>query len=138
MKTDEDNKVSAAIRPPVLVLDDHADVAATLAAICRRLGYPALIADQPGDIRALLEQHRPAALIIDVMMPEQDGYEALKVIAAFDRDLPVLLVSGYGDTWLEVGLTLGRGHGMTALETAAKPVRTEALRRFLALLDPPA
>jgi CheY-like chemotaxis protein len=118
----------------VLVLDDHAEVAATLAGLCRSLGHPALAADRPGDIRGLLERHHPAALIIDVMMPDQDGYEALKEIAAFDPALPVLLVSGYGETWLEVGITLGRAHGLTALQAAAKPLRSETLRRFLALL----
>jgi CheY-like chemotaxis protein len=134
MKTGDHSTVSSAARSMVLVLDDHADVAATLAELCRSLGHPALAADQPGDIRGLLERHRPAALIIDVMMPDQDGYEALKEIAAFDPALPVLLVSGYGETWLEVGITLGRAHGLTALQAAAKPLRSETLRRFLALL----
>lgn len=136
MKTGDIGLMTSATQSMVLVLDDHPDVAATLAELCRSLGHAALAVDQPGDIRALLERHRPAALIIDVMMPDQDGYEALKEIAAFNQALPVLLVSGYGETWLEVGITLGRAHGLSALQTASKPVRTETLRKFLAILSP--
>ncbi|HEY0418168.1 MAG TPA: response regulator [Acetobacteraceae bacterium] len=116
----------------VLVVDDRRDVAATLAEMCRAEGYAAAIAEEGVDIRTLVERYRPAALIIDVMMPDQDGYEALKEIAAFDPALPVLLITGYGDTWLRMGATLGRAHGLRMLETAAKPVRTETVRQFLA------
>ena len=77
------------------------------------------------------------ALIIDVMMPDQEGFEALKEIAAVRPDLPVMMNSGYGETWLEVGLTLGRAHGLSALQAAAKPLRSETLRNFLATLPPP-
>ena len=127
----------SAIHASVLVLDDHPDVAATLAELCRSLGYDAVATDQAGDIRALLERHMPSALIIDVMMPDQDGYEALKEIAAFRPDLPVLLVSGYGETWLRVGITLGQAHGLSALQTASKPLRPKTLRDFLATLPTP-
>jgi CheY-like chemotaxis protein len=137
MKTGDIGLMPSATPSIVLVLDDDPDVAATLAGLCRSLGHAALATDQAGDIRALLERHAPAALIIDVMMPDQDGYEALKEIAACKPDLPVLLVSGYGETWLEVGITLGRAQGMTALQAAAKPLRTETLRKFLATLPPP-
>ncbi len=136
MNTGDIRLMASATQSMVLVLDDHPDVAATLAELCRSLGHAALAIDQPGDIRALLQRHAPAALIIDVMMPDQDGYEALKEIAAVSPNLPVLLVSGYGETWLEVGITLGRAHGLSALQAAAKPLRSETLRNFLATLPP--
>jgi DNA-binding NtrC family response regulator len=123
---------------PVLVVDDRKDVAETLADMCRAMGHPAEISAESVAIRTLLERHRPSALIIDVMMPDQDGYEALKEIAVFDPALPVLLVTGYGDTWLRMGVTLGRAHGLSALQTAAKPVRADTVRKFLASIVPPA
>ena len=117
---------------PVLVVDDRRDVAETLADMCRALGRAAETSAESIDLRMLLDRYRPAGLIIDVMMPDHDGYEALKEIAAYDPALPVLLVTGYGDTWLRMGVTLGRAHGLTALHTAAKPVRADTVRRFLA------
>ncbi len=129
--------MSSATAAPVLVVDDRKDVAETLADMCRAMGHPAEISVDGVTIRTLLERHRPSALIIDVMMPDQDGYEALKEIAVFDPALPVLLVTGYGDTWLRMGVTLGRAHGLSALQTAAKPVRADTVRKFLASIAAP-
>lgn len=116
----------------VLIVDDRKDVAATMADMCRACGFQADVADEGVGMFGLLERHRPDCVIVDVMMPDQDGYEALKEVARFDRDLPVMLVTGHGDTWLRMGLTLGRAQGLTAVHTAAKPVRVQVVREFLA------
>jgi DNA-binding NtrC family response regulator len=115
----------------VLVVDDRQDVAETLADMCRAFGFTAEVAEQGVGMLALLQRHRPDCVIVDVMMPGQDGYEALKEIAVFAPTLPVLLVTGHGDSWLQMGETLARAHGLTAVQTAAKPVRVQAVESFL-------
>ena len=117
--------------PTVLIVDDRKDVAATLADMCRAFGFEADIAEEGVSMGALLERHHPGCVIVDLMMPDQDGYEALKEIAGVDPALPVLLVTGHGDNWLQIGVTLGRAHGLASLSTAAKPVRAQAVRSFL-------
>ncbi len=117
--------------PLVLIVDDRKDVAATMADLCRAFGFAAEVGEDGIGMLALLERHRPAAVIVDVMMPDQDGYEALKEVARFDQALPVLLVTGHGDDWLRIGQTLGRAQGLSAVQTAAKPVRAPVLRAFL-------
>src|ERR1700730_14112653 len=121
----------AASPPTVLIVDDRKDVAATLADMCRSCGFVADVAEEGVGMLGLLRRHGPSCVIVDVMMPDQDGYEALKEIARFDRSLPVMLVTGHGDTWLRMGLTLGKAQGLTAVHTAAKPVRVQAVREFL-------
>jgi len=119
----------------VLVVDDRKDVAATLADMCRAYGFAAAVADADVSMLALLQRHRPAGVIVDMMMPHQDGFEAMKEIAQYDRCLPVMLVTGYGDAWLQMGFTLGRAQGLTTVHTAAKPVRAHAVRGFLEILS---
>jgi CheY-like chemotaxis protein len=118
----------------VLVVDDRKDVAATLAEMCRAYGFAAEVAEDDVDILVLLQRHRPAAVIVDMMMPHQDGFEAMKEIAVYDPSLPVMLVTGYGDAWLQMGFTLGRAQGLTTVHTAAKPVRANAVRGFLEIV----
>jgi FixJ family two-component response regulator len=115
-----------------LVVDDRKDVAATIAAMCRATGFRAVAASDGEPIRALLERFRPDCLIVDIMMPDEDGYEALKEVAAFDSRIAVLLVTGHGDTWLRMGVTLGRAQGLQLVQAAAKPVRSDDIRTFLA------
>ena len=114
-----------------LIVDDREEVATTLAEMCRAFGFAAEVAEQGVGMLALLQRHRPRCVIVDVLMPHQDGYEALKEIAGFNPGLPVMLVSGYGDNWLEMGLSLGQAQGLTTVRAAAKPVRVQAVREFL-------
>lgn len=102
-----------------------------MADLCRAFGFTAEIGEDGVGMLALLQRHRPAAVIVDVMMPDQDGYEALKEVAQFNQALPVLLVTGHGDDWLRIGQTLGRAQGLAAVQTASKPVRAAVLRAFL-------
>lgn|GEM_PF-3992698 len=102
-----------------------------MAELCRAFGHDAAVGEDGMGMFALLEHHHPACVVLDVMMPDQDGYEALKDIARFNPALPVLLVTGHGDDWLRIGRTLGKAQGLTTVHTAAKPVRAPALRAFL-------
>jgi DNA-binding NtrC family response regulator len=122
-------------RPLVLVVDDRGDVATTIAAMCRTFGFRAQPASNGEPIRLLLERHRPDCVIVDIMMPDEDGYEALKEVAAFDPGIGVLLMTGHGDTWLRMGVTLGRAQGLQLVQSAAKPVRVDDVRRFLAAVS---
>ena len=124
--------IDGAAKPLVLVVDDRKDVATTLAALCRSVGFRAEAASEGAPMRVLLERYHPDCLIVDIMMPDEDGYEALKEIAAFDPGIAVLLVTGYGDTWLRMGVTLGRAQGLQLVQAASKPVRADDIRSFLA------
>jgi len=119
----------------VLVVDDRKEVAAILAEMCRAYGFNAEVAEHDVDMLTLLRRHQPAGVIVDMMMPHQDGFEAMKEIAQYDRFLPVMLVTGYGDAWLQMGFTLGRAQGLTTVHTAAKPVRAVAVRGFLEIVS---
>ena len=115
----------------VLVVDDRKDVAATMAEMCVALGFEPSIGAEGENMAVLLDLHHPTCVICDVMMPGQDGFEALKEIVRYDPTLPVLLVTGHGDPWLKIGETLGRAQGLSMIHTAAKPLRLATMRAFL-------
>src|ERR1700722_15585474 len=81
-------EMSAPAEPLVLVVDDRKDVAAVLAEMCRAYGFSAKVAENDVDMLTLLQRHHPAGVIVDMMMPHQDGFEAMKEIAQYDRFLP--------------------------------------------------
>lgn len=121
-------------RPLILIVDDRPELAQALHRTLSGLACEVVAADSAETLAALLAQTRPQAVILDLMMPGRDGYEALPLIAAHDRAMPVLLVSGHGQSWLRMGETLGRAHGLVALQTAAKPVRREELVAFVSVV----
>jgi len=51
---------------------------------------------------AALATSRPALVVSDIRLPGRDGMALLRELRQFDRDLPVLLVTGHGDVAMAV------------------------------------
>ena len=94
----------------ILLIDDDEDLAPPLAAYLRRFDFALDHAARPSHGLARLAAQRYDAVILDVMLPEMDGFEVCRRIRrdrAFD-DVPVLMLTARGDvTDRVVGLELG-------------------------------
>jgi CheY-like chemotaxis protein len=109
----------------VLVVDDDVRNIFALSSVLERRGMTVLSASTGREAIALLESTDDVAIVLmDIMMPEMDGYETMQVIrenAAFRR-LPIIALTakamkGDREKCLEAG----------ASEYLAKPVNTEQL-----------
>jgi signal transduction histidine kinase/CheY-like chemotaxis protein len=81
--------------PPILVIDDDAFVLDEVAKILSAEGYAVVCAPSSADGLAMATQHPPAAVLLDVLMPERDGWETLKLIKADPRlaNCPVIMLT---------------------------------------------
>jgi signal transduction histidine kinase/ActR/RegA family two-component response regulator len=116
----------------VLVVDDSRDAAESLAMLLSYLGANVRVAhDGPAALSAL-EQHRPDAVLLDIGMPEMDGYEVARRIRRH-RDfstVPVIALSGWGQ---EEDRRRSRAAGFDY--HLVKPADLEVLRSLLRSLD---
>lgn len=91
----------------VLLIDDDERLTAMLSRYLEGRGYTV---DHRGDATsglALVRQGRPDAVVLDVMLPDMDGFEVLKKIRAGSQ-VPVIMLTARGeDTDRIVGLELG-------------------------------
>ena len=81
-------------RPVVLVIDDHAEYVEALE-FCLRDDFHVITAMSGLDGYARACEHRPDAIVVDVMMPVVDGWtllRKLKVNPAF-ANTPIIVVS---------------------------------------------
>src|SRR5436853_5363363 len=62
----------------VLVVDDDASTQGLLVAIVKHLGLQALAAGDGRVALAIIAAEHPAAVILDLLMPEMDGFEVLR------------------------------------------------------------
>jgi two-component system OmpR family response regulator len=94
----------------ILLIDDDEQLAPPLAAYLRRFDFELHSVSRPSAGLALLAapgQGGFEAVILDVMLPEIDGFEACRRIRR-DSDIPVLMLTARGDvTDRVVGLELG-------------------------------
>ena len=91
----------------ILLIDDDARMGEPLAAYCRRFDFDLQQATRPSEGLALLRQGGFDAVVLDVMLPEQDGFAVCRAIRA-ESDVPVVMLTARGDvTDRVVGLELG-------------------------------
>jgi two-component system response regulator AtoC len=71
-----------------------------------------------------------SAILLDIIMPRRDGFEALKEIRRFNKEVPVIMISGASSP-LNVVEAMRNG----ANDFVAKPVHPEDLRKALEALE---
>ena len=67
-------------RHTILIVDDDSNVRELLRVNCAAQGLNVLTAGDGAEALRMVEQHIPELVILDVMMPEMDGWEVCKQI----------------------------------------------------------
>jgi FixJ family two-component response regulator len=106
----------------ILVIDDDPDVRASVGRLLRSLGYNVQLF---GSIDEFLKSDRPdgpTCLVLDVRLPGQSGLDLQRELAAGNRELPIIFVTGHGDIPMSVQAMKGG-----AIEFLTKPFRDQDL-----------
>jgi FixJ family two-component response regulator len=112
----------AATKPVVFVVDDDISVRESLEALIRVAGW------QPetfGSAQEFLTRHRvsvPSCLILDVELPDLNGLELQRQMAADHLWMPIIFITGHGDVPMTV-----RAMKAGAVEFLTKPISDDAL-----------
>ena len=107
----------------ILVIDDDAELAATVAGALETQGYEVFTAGGGERGLELAYTHRPHLVLLDVMMPGMDGYQVCRELQfGYTKDIPVVFLTA--KTQLAHMMEASRS-GASAYIT--KPFRTEHL-----------
>jgi PAS domain S-box-containing protein len=113
----------------VLVADDNRDAAESLAMLLRLAGHDVTTAHDGGTAWELIERSRPAIALLDIGMPQLNGYEiAARVRAApWSPDITLIALTGWGQS-------SDRARALTAGfdEHWVKPIAPETAIEFCA------
>jgi two-component system, sensor histidine kinase and response regulator len=95
--------------PHILAVDDFADNLALIEAILEDEGYSISLASDGATALAQIEQSPPDLVLLDIMMPDMDGYEVTRRIRANKAlpFIPILLLTAYDKADVVVGLDAG-------------------------------
>jgi len=80
------------VKGTVLVVDDEPDIRSLVREILEREGHPIVEASDGRSALRWLQEVRPALVILDVMMPELDGWQTVEQIRDVS-DVPVLMLT---------------------------------------------
>ena len=107
-------------QPKVLVVDDEASIRALLSATLRLTGFEVRVASGGREALAAAAEYAPDLVVLDVMMPDLDGFEVAQRLRTSGRPVPVLFLTARDSVEDRIsGLTVG------ADDYVAKPFSLE-------------
>lgn len=89
-------ETGAAPKPSILIVEDDAEAASLFQQILRTHHYAVRVAEDVEQAFAALDREMPAALVVDLHLPGEDGLEFLQQLRATSRfrGLPAALITG--------------------------------------------
>jgi two-component system OmpR family response regulator len=104
----------------ILVVDDEANICALLSATLRHVGYAVRTAGSGAGALSAADEYQPDLVVLDVMLPDFDGFEVARKLRADGRSLPILFLTARDPVF-------DRVNGLTALgdDWLAKPFSLE-------------
>jgi two-component system nitrogen regulation response regulator NtrX len=119
--------------PPTLVIDDDEVVRKTCVELLEARGHKTLAAASVGEGLRLFSEHRPAAVLLDLRLPDGTGIDVLREFQRQAPGTPVVVISGHGSVAEAVeAMKVG------ATDFLEKPVSRDRLFQILdRILHPP-
>jgi two-component system nitrogen regulation response regulator NtrX len=119
--------------PPTLVIDDDDVVRKTCVELLEARGHKTLSAATVGEGLRLFSEHRPAAVLLDLRLPDGTGIDVLREFQRQAPGTPVVVISGHGSVAEAVeAMKVG------ATDFLEKPVSRDRLFQILdRILHPP-
>jgi two-component system OmpR family response regulator len=116
----------------VLVVDDEENIADVIAMALRYQGFAVETAGTGADALAAISSFRPHLMVLDVMLPDMEGFDVAERLGAQRADVPIIFLTARDATEDKIrGLTTGGDDYVTkpfSLEELVARIRT-ILRR---------
>lgn len=108
----------------ILVVDDTPANIQTLSAILKEKGYHISVATNGKQALEVLKRLQPDLILLDVMMPEMDGFETCRQLKASSQwsEIPVIFLTAKTET-----TDIVQGFELGAVDYVAKPFNTHEL-----------
>jgi FixJ family two-component response regulator len=106
----------------VVVIDDDPNMRASVERLLRSLGINVQLFGSISDFLNSASPDCPTCLVLDIRLPGQSGLDLQRELAAANREVPIIFITGHGDIPMSVE-AMKRG----AIEFLTKPFRDQDL-----------
>lgn len=122
----------------VLVVDDEPNICALLSATLRLVEFEVQVARSGREALAAAEQHQPDLVVLDVMLPDLDGFEVARKLREKGQNTPVLFLTARHSVEDRIsGLTVGADDYVTKPFSLEEVVlRIRAILRRARMAEP--
>lgn len=117
--------------PVLAIVDDETDAIEILCAIAEAVGFECRMYTASRDFVRSLSAEAPFGVLLDIVMPEMDGIEVLNALKEAAPGCHVILMSGYGENYINMASLIGKGRGITVRGSFSKPINYTHLEHEL-------
>ena len=110
----------------ILVIDDEKPTLSMFGLFLGAMDFDVATAENGTTGIELFKKERPDIVLTDIKMPGMDGLEVLKKLKEIDPSIPVIVVTGHGDTALEQ-----KALSLNASGFIHKPIDREEIEKVL-------
>jgi len=114
----------------LLIIDDEPSILSVLRAVGERAGWRVTSVSDSRFAASTARELLPDRIIMDIVMPEMDGFEVLRRLAIDGCEAEILLLSGFTGLYGKLAEVVGSAAGLH-VRTAPKPISLAALEAFL-------
>ena len=113
----------------ILIVDDDPDLVETVSMLLESRGFTPLPAYGGLEGMALAQERKPDLIVLDVMMPDKDGYTVCNELKQMPgmKEIPIILLTAVTDHIATTSYTMRGGMETLADDFFQKPVNIEAL-----------
>lgn len=115
----------------LLVVDDNAEICKLARRVAEQMGFVVTDIQHPRETLPTMRSFQPTDILLDLSMPEMDGIEVLRQLAAEGCRARILLMSGFDAFYMEAARKIGEVTGLHLAGTIAKPLRLSELKAAL-------
>jgi EAL domain-containing protein (putative c-di-GMP-specific phosphodiesterase class I)/ActR/RegA family two-component response regulator len=115
----------------LLILDDDLAVGQTLALVAEGIGMESRLTTGVEEFFAALDEWNPTHITVDLVMPEMDGIEVMRLLSARGCRARIIISSGVGGRVLDAARRSATEHGLDIVGVLPKPFLPNTLRAML-------
>jgi two-component system alkaline phosphatase synthesis response regulator PhoP len=117
--------------PVLMVVDDEPEIVDFVRDAAEEFGFAVDSAKDGRDCISRMMHSHPNVLLLDVMMPDMDGVELVRQLADRNMPLPIIVMSGNEQFYMQIIEMIARQSGIEILGTLNKPFHVAQLETCL-------
>lgn len=92
----------------ILIIEDDSNIVEVIQLYMDKIGFSSISSSDGEEGLELFYNESPDCIILDIMLPKMNGWEVCKAIRLEDRRVPIIMLTGKGETYDIVnGLDIG-------------------------------